>query len=53
MGSRFTRSYSTISPGPKYSFETTLNDRNKILSSLTKKGSVRFVLPSSKRRVLT
>ena len=32
FGGRAKTSYETISPGPKYNFESTLLDRNKILS---------------------
>ena len=45
------RSYSTITPGPKYSFQSTLDDRNKILSQNKKRGSAKFVLPSSKSKL--
>jgi hypothetical protein len=51
MAGRPISNYSTISPGPKYNFESTLLDRNKILSQEKRKGSCRIVLPSSKSRL--
>ena len=53
IGQKLAKSYSTVSPGPKYCFETTILDRNKILSNQKRKGSVRIMLPTSKRRVLS
>jgi hypothetical protein len=51
LAGRPNTSFSTISPGPKYNFESTLLDRNKILSQEKRKGSCRIVLPASKSRL--
>jgi hypothetical protein len=45
--------YSTISPGPKYNFDSTLLDRNKVLSNQKRTGTARIVLPTSKSRTKT
>ena len=42
MASRPRTSYETASPGPKYNFESTLLDRNKILSNLKKNLATKF-----------
>ena len=47
------RTVSNMTPGPKYTFQTTLDDRNKVLSQHKKRGTARFVLPSSKSRLQT
>jgi hypothetical protein len=51
MAGRPVSSYSTISPGPKYNFQSTLLDRNKILSGEKRKGSCRIVLPANRSRL--
>ena len=53
IATKITRNYSTFTPGPKYTFQTTLDDRNKVLSQHKKRGSTRFVIPSSKSRLST
>ena len=49
MASRPKTSYETISPGPKYNFESTLLDRNKILSNLRKNLAIKMGQPSRKQ----
>ena len=44
-------SYSNFVPGPKYCFQSTMDDRNKVLSQNKKRGCIRLVLPTSKRRL--
>lgn len=44
--------YETISPGPKYHFESRILDKNKVLSREKRTGSVRIVLPCNKSRIL-
>ena len=48
MASKAKTTYETVSPGPKYNFESTLLDRNKILSNLKKTPGLRIMLPSRK-----
>ena len=53
ISGKLLRSYSNFVPGPKYSFQSTLDDRNKVLSQNKRRGCIRLVTPTEKRRAVS